>query len=187
MDIFTLIIISISLAMDAFTVSIAKGMCLRTHIKKQAFLMAATFGIFQAVMPLIGWFAGTYFEQFIRNIDHWIAFGLLGIIGLKMIYEAMHEDDDEEEACEILTTKKLMILGVATSIDALAVGISFSLFDVNIWIAITLIGLITFVLSYFGALFAHKVGHKFGKYAELAGGSILVLIGLKILLEHLFF
>lgn len=186
MDLLTLCIVSVSLAMDAFTVSIAKGLCMKTHIKKQAFTMALTFGVFQAVMPLIGWFAGTYFEALISSIDHWIAFGLLGLIGIKMIIEAVKDDEDEADVCEILTFKKLMILGVATSIDALAVGISFSLLDVNIWVAIALIGTITFVLSYLGALFAQKVGSRFGKYAEMTGGAILVLIGLRILISHLF-
>ncbi len=185
MDTLTLVVVSISLAMDAFTVSIAKGLCMKTHIKKQALTIGLTFGFFQALMPLVGWFAGTYFADLIASVDHWIAFGLLGIIGVKMIIEAMSADEEDALVCEILTFQKLMILGVATSIDALAVGISFSLLEVNIWVAIALIGTITFALSYFGALFAHKVGARFGKYAELAGGAILILIGVRILLSHL--
>lgn len=186
MNLPTLLLLSLSLAMDAFTVSLAKGMGLKNNIKKQAFVIALTFGLFQAVMPLIGWFAGTYFENLIKSIDHWIAFGLLAAIGFKMIIEAVssHEDEEDEEAT--ISFRHLITLGIATSIDALAVGISFSLLDVNIWYAIILIGAITFILCFIGVNMAHKVGKNFGKYAEMAGGIILFLIGLGILIEHMF-
>lgn len=187
MTISTLFILSISLAMDAFTVSLAKGVGMKTNIKKQAFMIALTFGLFQAIMPLLGWFAGTYFESFIKSIDHWIAFGLLTIIGAKMIFEALeHKEEEEEVSDSMISTKTLITLGIATSIDALAIGISFSLLDVNIWIAMGFIGVITFVLCFIGVSFAHRIGKNFGKYAEITGGVLLFIIGLSILIEHLF-
>lgn len=186
MDIFTLILISIGLAMDAAAVSIAKGMCFKKEdMLHYAFLLAICFGLFQGIMPLIGYFIGSRFSSFIQQYDHWIAFILLGIVGIKMIVEAFEQKDN---ACELtLPMKSIVILGVATSIDALAVGVSFVFLDINIFIAAAIITIVTFVISFACVFMGKKMGVMSQKYAEIFGGVILIGIGLKILVEHLFF
>ncbi len=178
-----LVIIAVGLAMDAFAVAICKGLNMRKLDYKQTALIALFFGGFQAGMPLIGWFIGSKFADYITSIDHWVTFILLGIIGGKMIYESFH-DDDECECCESkLDLKELTALAVATSIDALAVGVAFALtYEAN-EVAVVLIGVITALLSAVGVFIGHKFGAKYKNKAELAGGLVLVLMGVKFLLE----
>lgn len=182
-----LFLIGVGLSMDAFAVAICKGLNMRGKINfKHAAIIALFFGGFQAIMPLIGYFLGIGFEKYITRIDHWIAFILLCFIGGKMIVEAIKEwnevDKQEEDRLDI---KELFVLAVATSIDALAVGITFAFLNVNIWSAISIIGATTFMLSIIGVVIGNKFGSKYKSKAELVGGIILVLIGAKILLEHL--
>ena len=185
MSLFSIFMIGIGLSMDAFAVSVARGMTMKKEeLLRYALTLGFFFGIFQAVMPLIGWWAGSCFQEFIASIDHWIAFGLLAIIGSNMIRESFR---GEEEACDdkSLTLKTILILAVATSIDALAVGISFAFLQVHIWTAIVIIGLTTFVLSFLAVYLGNRLGNLLEKYAGILGGIILILIGTKILLEHL--
>lgn len=190
MSFLSVFIIGIGLSMDAFAVSLAKGFCLKKDILKYAFKISFLFGVFQAIMPLIGWFAGTYFENYIKSIDHWIAFILLGFLGGKMIIESIKEfnsSDANELACDrdTLSLKNLIVLAIATSIDALAVGISFGFLSVKIVPSILIIGLTTFILCFIAVVIGKKLGESLQKYSELIGGVILLIIGIKILLEHL--
>lgn len=173
--------------MDAFAVSICKGLGMTKVNKKQALIIGLFFGGFQALMPTIGWFLGTGFEHYIKNIDHWIAFGLLAYIGIKMIVEALKPDNDEEvsEKDPPLNIKEMFGLAVATSIDALAVGISFAFLSYPIVSAAAVIGITTFAISIIGVYIGNFFGTRYKKKAEILGGIILFLIGLKILLEHL--
>lgn len=183
-----LFFMGVGLAMDAFAVSICKGLAMRKVNKKQAVIIGLFFGGFQALMPLIGWALGIQFETYITNIDHWIAFILLVIIGGKMIKEALTEADEDTEIEQMdppLNIKEMFILAIATSIDALAVGVTFAFLDYPIVEAITIIGVTTFVISIIGVYVGNFFGNKYKSKAELAGGMILVLIGCKILLEHL--
>lgn len=186
MSIWTVLMIGIGLSMDACAVSFAKGMCLKKNLFKYATILAIAFGVFQAGMPLLGWWIGTYFQSFITSIDHWIAFILLGIIGINMIRESAHEE--KEEDCEIDSTikiKDIVVMAIATSIDAFAVGISFAFLQVNILSAVSIIGITTFVISFVAVFLGNKLGGVLGKYAEILGGVILIGIGLKILIEHM--
>ena len=185
MEIFELILLSIGLGMDAFAVSVCKGISMKKMNWKKASLIGLYFGGFQAVMPILGYFFGTSFESFITNIDHWIAFILLVIIGAKMIQEAFQKDKDEDEYNDDISVKTMLILSIATSIDALAVGITFAFLKVDLVLAVSLIGIITFILSVLGTKIGNRFGDKYKSKAELIGGIILILIGLKILLEHL--
>lgn len=180
-------LLGVGLSMDAFAVAICKGLNMRKVQLQHTFIIALFFGGFQALMPLLGWFLGTQFESYIASFDHWIAFILLAFIGGKMIVEVLRgkEDGDESGCSEKLDLKELFVLAVATSIDALAVGISLALLDVNIWVAITIIGITTFLFSVGGVFIGNRFGMKYKSKAELFGGIILVLIGLKILLEGL--
>lgn len=182
MTLLELVLIAVGLSMDAFAVAICKGLAMPKISYKQATLIAIFFGGFQGLMPLIGWALGTGFEKYVTPIDHWVAFVLLAFIGGKMVYEAIR---GEEEDCNCFSIKELFVLAIATSIDALAVGIAFAIDDINIWVAILIIGITTFVLSAIGVLIGHKFGSVYKSKAELAGGIILILIGVKILLEHL--
>ncbi len=183
-----LIIIATSLAMDAFAVAICKGLNMRKINLKQTALIALFFGGFQAGMPLIGWFIGSKFAHYITSISHWITFILLAIIGGKMIYESLQKDNDCEECCDAkLDLKELFALAIATSIDALAVGVAFAL-EYDSRDAITVIimtGIITATLSAIGVFVGHKFGAKYKNKAEFAGGLVLVLMGVKFLLEGL--
>lgn len=186
MGFFELFLIAVGLSMDAFAVSICKGLKMQRFNVCHAGVIALAFGGFQALMPVIGWFLGKQFESYITGIDHWIAFVLLAVIGGKMAVESFKkEEEDSSKENEKLDVKELLVLAVATSIDALAVGITFAFLQVSIVPAVSLIGVITFVLSAVGVFIGHKFGAKFKSKAELAGGIILILIGLKILLEHL--
>ena len=172
--------------MDAFAAAVCKGLNQKKFNIKNGFIIALFFGGFQALMPFLGWALGKQFEKYITSIDHWIAFVLLGFIGGKMIYEALTEKEETQESAvrEILDLKEIFVLSVATSIDALAVGITFAFLTVNIASSVTLIGLTTFVISFAGFVIGNKFGAKYQNKAELLGGIILVLIGFKILLEH---
>ena len=183
MGIIELILLSIGLGMDAFAVSVCKGISVKKMNWKKACIIGLYFGGFQAIMPVIGYFFGSSFESIITNIDHWIAFILLAIIGAKMIQEAFQKE--EEEYNEDISVKTMIVLSIATSIDALAVGITFAFLKVNLLLAITLIGTITFILSVIGTKIGNRFGDKYKSKAELAGGIILIIIGLKILLEHI--
>lgn len=186
MGLLELFLIAVGLSMDAFAVSVCKGLGMRKMRYGQAAVIALFFGGFQALMPLIGWFLGKQFEKYITNIDHWVAFVLLGIIGANMIREAFGKEEDNECAVdERLNLKELLLMAVATSIDALAVGITFAFLQVSIAPAVSFIGCITFILAFVGVCIGKFFGAKYKSKAELAGGVILVLIGLKILLEHL--
>lgn len=186
MGILDFTLIGIGLAMDAFAVSICKGLNMPKMNYKQAGIIALFFGGFQAFMPFLGWSLGHHFESYIVSVDHWIAFILLAFIGGNMIKEALNDDgEDDEGPLTRLDIKELFMLAIATSIDALAVGVTFAFLRVDILPAISLIGVITFFISFVGVYIGHHFGSKYEKKAELAGGIILICIGLKILLEHL--
>lgn len=163
------------------------GMCDSKLKLNKSLLMAFMFGLFQGAMPLIGYFAGSAFSDKISAVDHWIALVLLGIIGGKMIYDGFFEKKDEEENQSYITLKLLFAQAVATSIDALAVGVSFAAMNVNIYFAVSVIAATTFVLSLIAVFIGKKIGDKINNLAQIFGGSILVLIGLKIFIEHMFF
>ena len=178
-----LLLIAIGLAMDAFAVSVCKGLSMKNMNLKNACIIGGYFGFFQGFMPLIGYILGISFEERISSIDHWIAFILLAYIGIKMIKEALEKN--EESINDSVDIKTMLILAIATSMDALAVGVTFAFFEVNILFAIILIGIITFVLSILGVKIGNKFGDKYESKAEVAGGVILILMGIKILIEGL--
>lgn len=186
MGIVELLLIGIGLSMDAFAVAICKGLNMKKVNKIHCAVIALFFGGFQALMPLIGWALGKQFESYITSIDHWIAFVLLIVIGGNMVRESRQKEEEEAGSCEPkLNIKELFLLAVATSIDALAVGITFAFLKVNILPAVALIGVTTFLISAIGVYVGNIFGSKYKDKAELAGGIILILIGTKILLEHL--
>lgn len=186
MELITIIVIAVGLAMDAFVVSIVSGGAYRQLHVKHALRMAIFFGAFQAFMPLIGSLAGLSLKDYITDYDHWIAFALLAAVGGKMIYESF-KIKSVEENLDPSNIFVLLVLSVATSIDALAIGITLSLITSSIIAAVTIIGLITFVLSYAGVLIGKRFGHFFENKIEAFGGFVLVGIGVKILCEHLLF
>ena len=185
MSLVELFLLAVGLSMDAFAVSVCKGLSVARVRKSNMFACGAYFGGFQALMPLLGYLLGARFQSMIESIDHWIAFALLLLIGVNMIREAL--GDDEEKLDASFGVKTMLLLAVATSIDALAVGVTFAFLTVRIVPAVCFIGAVTFVLSALGVKLGGVFGMKWKRRAELAGGAILVLIGLKILLEHLFF
>ncbi len=186
MGLFEIFMIGVGLSMDAFAASICKGLNMRRLSAKNMLIIGLFFGGFQALMPAVGWILGKQFEVYITSVDHWVAFALLAFIGGKMIYDVFHGDEDGccNEKTDKLDMKEVLTLAVATSIDALAVGISFAFLQVEILKAVSVIGVITFVLSAVGVAVGNMFGAKHEKNATLAGGIILILIGLKILLEH---
>ncbi len=184
MSILELIVLSIGLAMDAFAVSICKGLSVSKLKPGHCLLAGVYFGGCQALMPLLGWLLGRQFEELIKNVDHWIAFGLLVLIGANMIRESFGEEESQNAS---FAFKAMLPLAIATSIDALAVGVTFAFLDVNIILAISLIGAITFVISAAGVKIGNVFGSKYQSKAEFAGGAILIILGIKILVEHLFF
>ena len=183
MDMLTVILISVGLAMDAFAVSIARGVTIDNQGRKAALVMATSFAAFQMFMPVIGWLAGLGLEELIMGIDHWIAFGLLALIGIKMIHDSTKKEDPQIE--NNLRLHTLLTLSVATSIDALMVGLSFAFTQTDIATPIIVIGIVTFILSYLGFHFGNVIGGIFGNKMKVIGGVILIAIGVKILLEHL--
>ena len=195
MDLITLLSISVALSMDAFSVSICKGLATKKFSLKTALLCGLWFGSFQALMPVIGFFLGSQFEHFITNIDHWIAFALLSFIGVNMIREALNENEITDVGQQPIADnqgtstgfKTMLGLAIATSIDALAVGVTFAFLKVNIWFSVMIIGITTFLFSFVGVKIGNVFGSRYSKTAEIIGGVILILLGLKILVEHLFF
>ncbi|MCI2047048.1 MAG: manganese efflux pump MntP family protein [Faecalibacterium sp.] len=183
MSIAELFLLAVGLSMDAFAVSVCKGLAMQKVTVKNTCIVGGWFGGFQALMPAIGYFLGAMFQSYITSFDHWVAFLLLGIIGAGMIREAMA--GEEEKADAALDVKTMLVLAIATSIDALAVGITFAFLEVNLLFAVVFIGATTFVLSAAGVKIGSVFGTKYKAKAELAGGIILILLGTKILLEHL--
>ena len=183
MTLLELLILAIGLSMDAFAVSVCKGLSVGKVRWKHMLLCGAYFGAFQALMPLIGYLLGANFQEMIRSVDHWIAFGLLTLIGANMIRESLGKN--EEALDDSFGVKTMLLLAVATSIDALAVGVTFAFLDVAVLPAVCFIGVVTFVLSAAGVKIGSVFGAKWKNRAEFAGGAILILIGLKILIEHL--
>ena len=185
MDLIELFLIAVGLSMDAFAVSVCKGLAMPKCTFKKAAIVGLWFGGFQALMPAIGYILGAQFQEAIASIDHWIAFVLLALIGGNMIHEAL--DNDEEEADASLDVKTMFLLAVATSIDALAIGITFAFLKINIIPAVCFIGIVTFIISFAGVKIGNVFGARYKNKAEIVGGVILILLGLKILLEHLGF
>lgn len=185
MGLIELFLIAVGLSMDAFAVSVCKGLAMPKCTFKKAAIVGLWFGGFQALMPAIGYILGAQFQETIASIDHWIAFVLLALIGGNMIHEAL--DNDEEEADASLDVKTMFLLAVATSIDALAIGITFAFLKVNIISAVCFIGIVTFIISFAGVKIGNVFGTRYKNKAEIVGGVILILLGLKILLEHLGF
>jgi putative Mn2+ efflux pump MntP len=184
MDLISIFVIALGLAMDAFAVSITSGVTLKLFRAKSALRLAVFFGGFQAIMPFLGWLAGSTFHNYIQAFDHWIAFGLLSFIGSKMIYESFLIETAENK-CDPDKIATIFLLAIATSIDALAVGLSFSILQVAILLPIIIIGLVTFSLSLAGVYIGVKFGSWFENKMEFIGGVVLIGIGIKILLEHL--
>ncbi len=184
MSIVEIFILAVGLSMDAFAVSICKGLSVRKLYPRHSLITGLYFGGFQAGMPLIGYFLGTQFKSLITSIDHWIAFILLGLIGANMIRESFGEPDELNDS---FSPSTMLPLAIATSIDALAVGVTFAFLNVNVASPVSIIGITTFILSAAGVRIGNVFGAKFKSKAELAGGIVLVLIGIKILIEHLFF
>lgn len=201
MDILSVILIAVGLSMDAFAVSVTNGIIIKNLKIGHAIKIALYFGVFQALMPLAGWLAGSQFKDYITEFDHWIAFGLLAFIGGKMVWEVYGEEDKEADAvggmCEVavsvqgavsenpLKMGRLLVLAVATSIDALAVGISFAFLRVSIIWTAAVIGMITFAICFTGVFIGNKFGGLLKRKAEIVGGLILICIGLKIVFEHM--
>lgn len=185
MGLIELFLIAVGLSMDAFAVSVCKGLAMPKCTFKKEAIVGLWFGGFQALMPAIGYILGAQFQETIASIDHWIAFVLLALIGGNMIHEAL--DNDEEEADASLDVKTMFLLAVATSIDALAIGITFAFLKVNIIPAVCFIGIVTFIISFAGVKIGNVFGARYKNKAEIVGGVILILLGLKILLEHLGF
>ena len=185
MGLIDLFLIAVGLSMDAFAVSVCKGLAMPKCTFKKVAIVGLWFGGFQALMPAIGYILGAQFQEAIASIDHWIAFVLLALIGGNMIHEAL--DNDEEEADASLDVKTMFLLAVATSIDALAIGITFAFLKVNIIPAVCFIGIVTFIISFAGVKIGNVFGARYKNKAEIVGGVILILLGLKILLEHLGF
>lgn len=187
MEIWEIFLIGVGLSMDAFAASVCKGLAMKKVSCKKTLVIAGLFGGFQAIMPCIGYFLGVGFEKYITPIDHWIAFGLLSFIGGKMIFDVILHRDDEEKTSDGNTPflKEILILALATSIDALAVGISFAFLKINIALAASVIGITTFSISVGGVFIGNKFGERYQNKASVAGGAILIGIGIKILVEHL--
>lgn len=186
MGIVELIFLAFGLSMDAFAVSICKGLSMKRAGIREGAICGTWFGGFQALMPLIGFFLGTLFADAIVAFDHWVAFGLLAIIGINMLKEAFDKDECEACGCDDLSFRKMFVMAIATSIDALAVGISLAMAgNVNIVMAVVLIGVITFAMCAVGVKIGNVFGSRFEKKAQIAGGCILIILGIKILLEHL--
>lgn len=183
MNFLEILLIAVGVSMDAFAVSICKGLSVRKLRSRNVFAVSLWFGGFQALMPLIGYFLGVSFAEMVADFDHWISFVLLSIIGANMIKEAVGGEEDEVNSD--FSFRKMLALAVATSIDALAVGVSMAFLRVNIWVAVLIIGVTTAAFSGTGIIIGNQFGSRYKSKAELAGGVILIAIGLKILVEHL--
>ncbi len=185
-DTFTLLGIAVGLAMDAFAVAVATGILLGKVSGRQTFRLSFHFGLFQFLMPVIGWLAGLSLERYLGGYDHWLAFGLLGLIGGKMIHEALREDGSTRTASDPTRGASLVILSVATSVDALAVGLSLGVLRVKIWYPAVVIGLVAAALTAAGMHIGAPLGNRFGRRMEIVGGLVLIGIGCKILFRHMF-
>ena len=185
MKVWEIVLIALGVSMDAFAVSICKGLSCKEKPLKTGLVCGSWFGFFQFLMPVIGYFVGTLFAGFIESFDHWVAFALLAIIGGNMLKEAFSKE--QEEVSNELSFLKMLVFAIATSVDALAVGVTFAVLKVNIWVCATIIGIFTFVCSFIGSFIGRKCGEKLKNKAEIFGGIILILLGIKILIEHLFF
>jgi manganese efflux pump family protein len=183
LNFFDILVIAVGLAMDAFAVSIATGLSLEKVTSRHTFRMAFHFGLFQCLMPIVGWYAGSYLAGYIERYDHWVAFGLLAFVGGKMLWESRQLKEDRS-AADPTRGMMLMTLSLATSIDALAVGLSMAFSGVSVWMPAVVIGVITALLSTVGIVFGGRIGSRFSHWAEAGGGIVLILIGLKILLTH---
>jgi len=183
MDVFSVVIIAVGLAMDAFAVSVASGVAIQEQKVRHAVRIALFFGGFQAAMPLVGWLAGSGLRGLMQGVSHWVAFALLTVIGCKMIYEAVKLEPAARKP-SVFGVSTLLALSIATSLDALVVGVSLSLLHVAIVTPIIVIGLVTFTLSLLGVFIGDRFGHLFESRVEVAGGLVLIAIGIKILLEH---
>jgi putative Mn2+ efflux pump MntP len=182
MSVFTLLFLALSLSFDSFAVSVSSGLIKKQIVFKQAIRIAFFLALFQALMPVFGWLGGVTIRQYIEPIDHWVAFSILLVIGLKMIYESFKSA--ENKTIDPLRFRTIISMALATSIDALAVGISFALIEVNLFLAVAIIGSVTFIVSMLGILMGKKCGSRFGKPMEALGGLMLIAIGVKIVLEH---
>lgn len=189
MGFFEIFLIGVGLSMDAAAVSATNGMCYKNIKLKNSIVIALAFGIFQGIMPLIGYYAGSIFSTAFARMDHWVVLVLLSLIGGKMLYEALSHKDDGNDAndCKVLTFKLLTLQAVATSIDALAVGVSFVTLSINIFVAVSIIAVTTFILSLVAVYLGKKFGTLLNKKAEMLGGLILIGIGIKIFVEHMWF
>ena len=185
MGIIELLLIAVALSMDAFAVALCRGLGMKRFHPRNALIIALFFGGFQAAMPLAGWLLGKQFAQYIAAVDHWVAFGLLALIGGKMIYEAVQAESCPVDSGEVIQYKRLILMAIATSIDALAVGITFSVLKVHLPSAILVIGVVTLGLSFFGVYVGYRFGDRLKQKAEWLGGLVLIGIGAKILVEHL--
>lgn len=185
MSVFEIILISIGLAKDAFGVSIGKGLSMPVGENGRKVTLAFLFGLFQFLMPVMGWLIGRQFIDVISEWDHWIIFGLLGYLGIAMIREGLSDETDEDDDKRFLGVWEMMMLSVATSLDAMAVGLTFAFMPINVWEASTMIGVITFGISLIGIYLGKFMGQFVGRYADILGGGVLILIGTKILLQHL--
>jgi putative Mn2+ efflux pump MntP len=183
MDLISILLLSVGMAMDTTSVSITLGLTLKCNIK-YALIIAIFFGGFQGLMPILGWFSGIYLQGFVSTFAPWIAFLLLFLIGIKMIYESF---SNEEDVCAIFSLKELIILSIATSIDAFAIGVTFAILNTPIITPIIIIALVTFILSFIGVYIGKNIGHLFENKIEIIGGLVLIGIGLKILLENISF
>jgi putative Mn2+ efflux pump MntP len=182
----TLMLLAVGVSADAFAVALGKGLQLRSRILARALLIGLMFGVAQALMPLFGWLLGSTFAARIAPIDHWVAFGLLTAVGGKMLWESFGADgEDDGDGRDELSIAELLVLAVATSIDALAVGVTFAFLEIVVWVAVLVIGLTTFALSFGAVLLGHRVGNRFQRPAEVVGGVILILIGCQIVVEHM--
>jgi len=186
MDWLTILGIALALAMDAFAVALAAGAVINPITRRHLFRLGFHFGLFQALMPVAGWLVGMTVQKWISAYDHWIAFGLLAVVGGRMIVEAFDEEKDKS-ASDPTRGLTMVMLSVATSIDALAVGLSLAMLNVSVWFPAAVIGVVAGVLTVFGMLLGRRLGHNWGKRVEVCGGVVLCLIGSKILLEHTLF
>jgi len=184
MQLLTIFLIAIGLSFDTFAVSVSSGLILKKIDFFNASRIAVTLAVFQAAMPVIGWFAGSEIKNYARDFDHWIAFGILALLGGKMIYESFRTDP-ENRSFNPLDIKVMIAMAIATSIDALIVGFSFALLDFKILVSVGIIGVVTYIVAMLGMLFGKKIGARMGRRMEMLGGVMLILIGVKILFEHL--
>lgn len=188
----TLLLLALGVSADAFAVALGKGLQLRAHVLRTALVFATAFGLSQAIMPLLGWLLGSTFADAIAPWDHWISFGLLALVGGKMLWEALSPDapvdaehPEHVHDTEAFSGREVVLLSIATSIDALAVGVSFAFLNVDVAIAVTTIGLVTFALSFLAVFVGYRIGTRFRRPAEIVGGLVLIGIGTQILIEHL--